>query len=332
MLVRGGIALLILVALAGALSWVWLTPHDRYGLTLKLSRPDAAARWNESASASLREARPVVLPLIDDAVLDGDAVAYEFHVRRGQRYLAKVRGGRRVFVDLFRRENGDLTRVSSAPADSAELGVDIPADGDYLVRVQPALDLADLKGARVSAGSSEAVVVSQTIQPSLAMPVEGAKRSSIQSGFGAARDAGGRQHQGVDIVAPRGTPVLAAADGIVTSVGINGLGGNVVWQVRPLRRESLYYAHLDTQLAKAGSYVRRGDILGTVGNTGNARGGPAHLHFGIYAPGGAVDPLPYLAAVAPPAGRASSVRSHGETSPRKSPARREPGANSAPVD
>jgi murein DD-endopeptidase MepM/ murein hydrolase activator NlpD len=99
------------------------------------------------------------------------------------------------------------------------------------------------------------------------------------------------------LITPRAAAVLAAADGIVTSVGTNGLGGNVVWEVRPLHGESLYYAHLETQFVKAGSYVKRGEVLGTVGNTGNARGGPAHLHFGIYAPGGAVDPLPYLASV-----------------------------------
>jgi murein DD-endopeptidase MepM/ murein hydrolase activator NlpD len=262
------------------------TPHERYALDLKFRGLDDTAdgrRWITSARESLLRPRAAALPAIDPTPLDVDAVAYEFHLRRGQKYVATVRGGDRVFVDVFRREGDHLEHVRSAPRDTAELEVEISADADYLVRIQPALDAAT------------GAVLSQTVQPSLAMPVEGAKRSSIQSGFGAARDAGARLHQGVDIFAPRGTPVLAAADGIVTSVGVNGLGGNVVWQARPLQRESLYYAHLDTQLVKTGSYVRRGEVLGTVGNTGNARGGPAHLHFGIYASGGAVDPLPYLA-------------------------------------
>jgi peptidoglycan LD-endopeptidase LytH len=272
------------------------TAHDRYELYLKFHRVSATAdgrRWIASAQESLMSPRATVLPVVDGTTLDVEAVAYTFHLRRGQRYAADVRGGTRVFIDLFTHTGSEPRHVSSAASDATSISVEIPADGDYVVRIQPALD-----------GTAEAVV-SQTIQPSLAMPVEGAKRSSIQSGFGAARDAGGRRHQGVDIFAPRGTPVVAAADGIVTSVGINGLGGNVVWQVRPLRRESLYYAHLDTQLVQAGSYVRRGDILGTVGTTGNARGGPAHLHFGIYAPGGAVDPLPYVASVTPSHTRAS---------------------------
>jgi hypothetical protein len=288
-LVRGVLVVLSLVALAGAVVYVGLTPHDRYGLALKFLHAEAAARWNASAEESLVEPRPAVLPFVDRLALTGDAITYTFPLRRGQRYVAGVGGGRRVFVDLFRREGAGVRRVTGASADSAELDVEIPADADYVVRIQPALD---------EAGEA---VITQAIQPSLGMPVEGSKRSSIQSGFGAARDSGARQHQGVDIFASRGTPVLAASDGIVTSVGTNGLGGNVVWEVRPLRRESLYYAHLDTQLVKAGSYVRRGDVLGTVGNTGNARGGPTHLHFGIYAAGGAVDPLPYLASVAPPA-------------------------------
>jgi murein DD-endopeptidase MepM/ murein hydrolase activator NlpD len=99
----------------------------------------------------------------------------------------------------------------------------------------------------------------------------------------------------VDIFAPRGTPVLAAAGGVVTSVGTNGLGGNVVWIARPMRGERHYYAHLDRQAVSAGTFVNEGDVIGYVGNTGNARGTAPHLHFGIYASGGAVDPLPYIA-------------------------------------
>ena len=281
------------------------TPHDRYALHLKFHRLDETAdgrRWIASAQESLFRPRVAESPVVDTTALDVDAVAYSFHLRRGQRYAADVRAGTPVFIDLFQQTASGPRHVGSAPANTSSISIEISSDGDYVVRVQPTLE-----------GAAEAVV-SQTIQPSLAMPVEGTKRSSIQSGFGAARDAGARQHQGVDIFAPHGTPVLAAADGIVTSVGTNGLGGNVVWELRPLRGESLYYAHLDTQLVKAGSYVRRGDVLGTVGTTGNARGGPAHLHFGIYAAGGAVDPLPYLASVPQPA-------KHGLVNHRRSPSR-----------
>ena len=264
------------------------TPHDRYALLLKfhgVADTAAGQRWLDSAAESLSRPEPARLPLVVRTPLDVDAFAYTFPLRRGQLYTADVRTGGRVFVDLFRQTDSGPQHVRSAPSDSGALSVEASIDGDYLVRIQAPLE-----------GTAEAVV-SQTLQPSLGMPVLGAKRASIQSGFGAPREAGERVHQGVDIFAPRGTLVVAAADGIVTSVGINGLGGNVVWQVRPLRGESLYYAHLDRQLVKTGAYVRRGDVVGTVGSTGNARGGPTHLHFGIYARGGAVDPLPYVASV-----------------------------------
>jgi murein DD-endopeptidase MepM/ murein hydrolase activator NlpD len=132
-------------------------------------------------------------------------------------------------------------------------------------------------------------------EPSLRLPVERSKPASIQSFFGDSRDGGRRTHHGVDIFARRGTPVLAAAGGIVSSVGTNGLGGNVVWIARPGRREMHYYAHLDQQLVRPGTLVEAGDAIGTVGNTGNAKRTAPHLHFGIYAAGGPVDPLPYIA-------------------------------------
>ena len=82
---------------------------------------------------------------------------------------------------------------------------------------------------------------------------------------------------------------------MVRNVGTSRLGGNVVWVWDPERRHSVYYAHLDRQLAEPGSYVQAGDTIGLVGNTGNARTTPPHLHFGIYRRGrGAVDPWPFV--------------------------------------
>jgi hypothetical protein len=129
----------------------------------------------------------------------------------------------------------------------------------------------------------------------------------VQSFWGADRDGGARAHQGIDIFAPRGTPALAATDGVVRWVGENRLGGNVVFLADPERGHSLYYAHLDRQAVTTGQRVRAGDTLGFVGNTGNARGTAPHLHFGVYRAGeGAVDPFPYVdtrRAAAPAPGR-----------------------------
>jgi SH3-like domain-containing protein len=125
-------------------------------------------------------------------------------------------------------------------------------------------------------------------------PIEGREGRGIASSFGDPRDAGAREHQGIDIFAPRGTRVIAAAEGTVRSAATNHLGGNVIW-IQTSRGQSHYYAHLEEQLVDAGTHVRAGEPIGTVGNTGNARTTAPHLHFGIYRRGaGAIDPFPFV--------------------------------------
>jgi murein DD-endopeptidase MepM/ murein hydrolase activator NlpD len=107
---------------------------------------------------------------------------------------------------------------------------------------------------------------------------------------------GGRRHQGIDIFAPKDTPVLSTTSGLVTRVGTNNLGGQVVWILGP-GLEQHYYAHLSRYGSfRAGDRVEAGEIIGYAGNTGNARGGPVHLHYGIYRNGTAQNPYPRLAA------------------------------------
>jgi murein DD-endopeptidase MepM/ murein hydrolase activator NlpD len=274
------------------------TPHERYGRALRragLSETPLGRQWLAAADASMVAAEPVDIPrreAIWFAAAAPRAVAFKARLRRGQRATmsATVTSASpvRVFLDLFEYRDGQLEPVSHAGESATDLSHEATRDAEYVLRIQPEL----LQDARVE--------IEWRTGPTLALPVHGGTRRSIQSYFRAPRDGGAREHQGVDIFAPRGTPVIAAADGIVTSVGTNALGGNVVWVARPLRRESLYYAHLATQSATEGTRIKAGDALGTVGSTGNAAGGPPHLHFGIYAVGGAVDPLPYLE---PAAGR-----------------------------
>ncbi|MET0814855.1 MAG: M23 family metallopeptidase [Pseudoxanthomonas sp.] len=132
----------------------------------------------------------------------------------------------------------------------------------------------------------------------LPVPVQGVRASRIADTFGAPRGRD-RTHAGVDIFAPRGTPVLSATKGVVVSVREDGLGGRQVWVMGP-GRERHYYAHLDDWQdgLETGSLVAPGDPLGTVGTTGNARGTPPHLHYGVYGKDGAYDPLPLLKAYA----------------------------------
>jgi murein DD-endopeptidase MepM/ murein hydrolase activator NlpD len=119
--------------------------------------------------------------------------------------------------------------------------------------------------------------------------------------FGAARAVVG-WHHGEDIFAPLGAPVLAVAQGTVFSVGWNDLGGNRLW-LRDLEGNEFYYAHLSafSPLAVDGAHVRAGDVLGFVGNTGDAEHTPPHLHFEIHPVGllplgydGVVPPYPIL--------------------------------------
>lgn len=131
----------------------------------------------------------------------------------------------------------------------------------------------------------------------LTVPVAGVQRASLHSSWGEPR-SGHRRHEGIDIFARRGTPVVAAADGEVIRIGHDRLGGNVVWVAGGGAR-LYYYAHLDRfepGLA-VGQRVEAGAPLGRVGTTGNARGTPPHLHFGVYPAAHAffaVDPTPLL--------------------------------------
>ncbi|MCD0505346.1 M23 family metallopeptidase [Bordetella petrii] len=133
----------------------------------------------------------------------------------------------------------------------------------------------------------------QPVPTTLPVPVQGVPARQLADTWGAAR-AAGRRHEGVDIFAPRGTPVVSATEGVVTRVGTNNLGGQVVWVLGP-GRQMHYYAHLDGYAdIGRGSHVLPGTPLGYVGNTGNARGTPPHLHYGIYQAGGAINPYPLL--------------------------------------
>jgi peptidoglycan LD-endopeptidase LytH len=129
----------------------------------------------------------------------------------------------------------------------------------------------------------------------LPVPVEGVRQRALRDTWGGARSEG-RKHEGIDIFAKRGTPVVSSTEGIVTQVGTNRLGGLVVWVLGPGGQRH-YYAHLDSYSdVQPGMRIEAGRVLGHVGDTGNAKGTPPHLHYGIYDTGGAINPYPLLKA------------------------------------
>jgi murein DD-endopeptidase MepM/ murein hydrolase activator NlpD len=117
---------------------------------------------------------------------------------------------------------------------------------------------------------------------SLLLPVEGILPSQLHDTYNDAR-SGGRVHDAIDIHAPRGTPVLATADGIVIKLHQGARGGNSLYQLDNDGRTRYYYAHLDHYAAGVNEGVRvtRGQVIGYVGDTGNAQPGDYHLHFAI---------------------------------------------------
>ncbi|QDO95157.1 M23 family metallopeptidase [Formosa sediminum] len=150
-------------------------------------------------------------------------------------------------------------------------------------------------------------------EPTLIFPVSGKGNTSIQSFWGATRSGGKRTHEGIDIFAARGTPVIAATDGFISNTGNRGLGGKQVWLRDGLFGSSLYYAHLDSIAVTRGRQVQTGDTLGFVGNTGNAITTSPHLHFGIYTSKGAINPLPFVKQTVLPEFKTDLLLSTSET-------------------
>lgn len=269
--------------------------------------------WLAVAREALASPDAVTLPFRDIRRLSEDepAAGYRFRLRRGQAVEARVEAmeeeatdaprDARSFVELYRvRPGGSGEAAFVAEADSANVPLVHEArfDGEFVLRA-------------VSApGRGGRYAVELAARAALSFPVAGQGASAVISRYGAPRDGGRRSHEGVDVIAPAGTPVLAVTKALVLDVGTSERGGNYVWLQDWSRRREIYYAHLDRSWVETGMVVEPGQEIGTVGNTGNASSTAPHLHFGIYdldrRPS---DPLPYIAP--PEAVRAASSDSDG---------------------
>lgn len=270
-----------------------LSPHDAYAQRLKdngFDRTAMGSAWLLNADQVISKPLNINIPYKETGYFADDKVAstaLRFDAKRGQKLHITISKkpvtNFNIYADLF-EETGTQVPKLSASADTvgAVLDHEIKQTGKYILRLQPELLRSGEYTLTITAG------------PSLNFPVSASGKPHIGSFWGDGRDEGGRKHEGVDIFATKRTPAIAAANGTVTGVTTNNLGGNVVF-MRPDNEDyTLYYAHLDVQSVQPGQTVVTGDTLGLVGNTGNARTTPSHLHFGIYTGSGAIDPLAFV--------------------------------------
>lgn len=264
------------------------TPHEKYAEKLDdndLDKTPEGRQWLAASKLALENAQLVQLPYRQHGYFapgKARALGLRFSAQRGERitFTVSKKNPFTVFADLFKDGESAPSLLLSADTASSAFNFDAEETGSYILRLQPELFRSGEYSLAVSVG------------PSLGFPV-GNNKGRIGSFWGDSRDGGKRRHEGVDIFAPRLTPVVAAADAVVTGVKEEGIGGKTVW-LRTEKNISLYYAHLHKQLVHVGQLVKRGETVGLVGNTGNAKHTASHLHFGIYSYVGPVDPFPFI--------------------------------------
>lgn len=194
----------------------------------------------------------------------------------------------------------DIAPTAAGPGPDAPVPAEdmrYPPPGVTPATTTPALPAA-------SAGASSAAA-----NAGLVLPVQGITRGQLLDTFTDARSEG-RSHDAIDIMAPAGTPVLAVADGSIEKLFTSDRGGLTIYQFEPSGRLAYYYAHLQQYadgLAEKQA-VRRGQVIGYVGSTGNANPEAPHLHFAIFLlgperrwwEGQAINPYPVLQGTASP--------------------------------
>jgi SH3-like domain-containing protein len=266
------------------------SPYEKYIHSLDkahLLGAPMAKEWVAAGERVFSDSVMVSVPFSEAGYFDAghpDARSYRFQVKDGQVITIsgeiKTQDSAKVFLDLFVWKDEQWKPMVHADS-TLSLTYEFNRNYECVVRLQPELLVSAYYAINIS------------VTPVLINPVSGASNKSIGSFYGASRDGGKRSHEGVDIFATKGTAVVAPTDGYISRVGLNTLGGKVVWMRDNKRGHAYYFAHLDSQMVHPGMHVKQGHILGLVGNTGNAKTTPPHLHFGIYQ-SGSKDPLHYI--------------------------------------
>ena len=267
------------------------TAKERYKRDFQVS-DELFQLWEDQTDLAMRDSVKIETPFLQAGHFkprNFPVYSYNIDLKTGEKFDVIVETDstqQLVFIELFLLQDdslGTYKNISRADFSKKTLVHEVETSGTYKVVIQPEIE------------ASTPFNFKMTTRPVYSFPVAGAKNTNIQSFWGANRDAGSRSHEGIDIFAARGTPVLAVTDGYVTSTGERGLGGKQVWLRDQKRNQSLYYAHLDSIAVYGKRNVKIGDTLGFVGNTGNARTTPPHLHFGIYKGyRGAINPLHFV--------------------------------------
>lgn len=248
--------------------------------------------WEEQVQLALNDSVQIELPYLQAGQFwprNFQIYSYNIDLSIGEKIELEVESdsvNHLVFIEIYKRQEDSLRcfkKVKTAEYEDKSLSAEVDETGTYKVIIQPGLE------------ANTPFAIKMKKSAIYEFPVAGGNNRNVQSLWGAVRDGGRRSHEGVDIFAPRGTPVIAVTDGRITSSGERGLGGKQVWLRDSKRGLSLYYAHLDSITPLGNASVKTGDTLGFVGNTGNARTTPPHLHFGIYKGyRGAVNPFPHI--------------------------------------
>jgi len=267
------------------------TLHEKYAEKLddtNLEETPAGRQWLAASKTALDDPQTVELPYKQKGYFGADkarALGLKFTAKPGEKLTftltRKTTTPFILYADLFKQQGSESSLLLSVDTAASMFSIDVDEPANYVLRLQPELFRSGEYSLSVSVG------------PSLGFPVTGNK-AKTGSFWGSSRDGGKRSHEGIDIFAPKSTPAVAAADGVVTGVKEMGIGGKTVWLRLTDKNITLYYAHLDKQLVSEGQHIKKGDTLGLVGNTGNAKYTPAHLHFGVYTYRGPMDPFPFV--------------------------------------
>jgi len=204
-------------------------------------------------------------------------------------FLAIVLLGANFALFHYGRDRGAATAGDAAPASLVSVAptstsrAPSPASSIDASPTSPTDASVPAPASVPTAPSPTAEAPAAIIGETLTIPVQGITAAQLHDTFSDSR-AQGRVHEAIDIMAPRGTPVIAVADGTVEKLFTSVPGGLTIYQFEPSGRYAYYYAHLDRYAdgLREKQAIRRGDVIGYVGSTGNADPSAPHLHFAIF--------------------------------------------------